>query len=126
MKKHHIILTLLMLAICSGCSKEEDIEADLASGIAGIYEGRWDVQNNAFGTCDVGKVSDRSVKLNMEIMGIEIPEVPDVKLSDGGNGKTNLNYSDPSGTISGSVQSKVITIKITDGSTSYTFTGNKK
>ncbi len=60
----------------------------------------------------------------LKIAGIGLP-VPDVKLSDGGSGKINLNYSDSDGTINGSVQGASITVKLTDGTTSFIFTGNK-
>jgi hypothetical protein len=63
--------------------------------------------------------------LYLKIAGIQLP-VPEVNLSDGGSGKINLNYSDSGGSITGNVQSKAITVKLTDGTTSYTFTGIKK
>ncbi len=85
---------------------------------------KWNVQNNAYGTCEVVRLSDKTAKLYLKIAGIGLP-VPDVNLSDGGSGKVNLNFSDSSGTISGSVQNNTITVKLTDGTTSYTFTGNK-
>jgi hypothetical protein len=125
MKTQLFFLTAIIAMVCFGCSNDDDLPKDLASEVAGLYEGNWNVQNNAYGTCEVVRLSDTSAKLNLKIAGIQLP-VPDVKLSDGGSGKINLNYSDSGGSISGSVQSTSITIKLTDGTTSYTFTGTKE
>jgi hypothetical protein len=125
MKKQLFFLSLITMMICFGCSKDDDLPKDLASEIAGLYEGNWNVQNNAYGTCEVERITDTSAKLYLKIAGIQLP-VPEVNLSDGGSGKINLNYSDSGGSITGNVQSKAITVKLTDGTTSYTFTGIKK
>ena len=124
MKKQLFFLALIMMMICFGCSKDDDLPKDLASEAVGLYEGNWNVQNNAYGTCEVVRITDTSAKLYLKIAGVQLP-VPDVNLSDGGSGKINLNYSDSDGTISGSVQGKAITVKLTDGTISYTFAGNK-
>ncbi len=124
MKKQLFFLVAIAVMVCFGCSKDDDLPADLASEIAGMYEGNWNVQNNAYGTCEIVKISDKSAKLYLKIAGIGLP-VPDVNLSDGGGGKVNLNFSDSSGTISGSAQNNTITVKLTDGSTVYSFTGSK-
>ena len=125
MKKQLFFLAAITMMICFGCSNDDDLPKDLASEAVGLYEGNWNVQNNAYGTCEVVKITDTSAKLNLKIAGIQLP-VPDVNLSDGGNGKINLNYSDSGGSITGSVQGNTITVKLTDGTTSYTFTGIKK
>jgi hypothetical protein len=124
-KQQFLLLAIIMLMICFGCSNDDDLPKDLASEAVGLYEGKWNVQNNAYGTCEVVRINDTSAKLNLKIAGIQLP-VPDVKLSDGGNGKINLNYSDSEGSISGSFQNSAIIVKLPDGTTSYTFTGNKK
>jgi hypothetical protein len=77
------------------------------------------------GTCEVIQVSNTAVKLEMEILGVPIPEVHDVNLSDGGNGKIILKYTDSSGTLNGTFQGKTITVSITDGSTTISFSGTK-
>lgn len=61
----------------------------------------------------------------MTIVGTTIPTLPDVKLSDGGNGVINLNYSDPSGTATGSIENKTMRLTVDDGSTSISFSGIK-
>ena len=126
MKRLQILLFLaVILTLCFGCSNDDD-SMDLAADIAGSYTGTWDVSGyTRSGACEVIRVSDTSVKLTLEILGVELPDIPDVKLSDGGNGKTNLSYSDSEGSVAGSVQGKVIIVTISDGTTSFAFTGNK-
>lgn len=113
------------MLICFGCSNDED-SVDLASGVEGFYSGSWRVSGyNRSGTCEVIRVSDTKVTLEMEILGVGIPEVPDVNLSDGGDGKIILKYTDSSGNINGTIQGNSITISITDGSTSLSFSGTR-
>ena len=111
MKKQQLFfLIAVMMMICFGCKKDSD-SADFASSAVGIYEGNWDAYGgNYYGTCEVSKVTNTTIKLTMEILGVSIPEIPDVKLSDDGSGKIKLSYSDPSGTVTGSIQGKTIHI----------------
>ena len=126
MKKQYLLFLLaITLMICFGC-KKDSASADFATTAVGIYSGTWNVSGgNYSGTCEVTKVTDNTVKLTMAIMGSGIPGVPDVKLSSGGNGKINLNYSDTSGNVSGTIQGKTIAVSITDGTTTFSFSGTK-
>jgi len=124
MKRKLFILAAIMLMICFGCSKHDDLPNDLASEAVGLYEGSWNANGGKHsGTCEVIKVTNTSVTLEMEILGVGIPEVPDVKVSDGGDGKINLKYTDSSGNINGTIQGNSITVSITDGSTTISFSG---
>jgi len=125
MKAQLFFLTAVLMLICFGCSNDDD-SVDLASGVEGFYSGSWRVSGyNRSGTCEVIRVSDTKVTLEMEILGVGIPEMPDVKLSDGGNGTINLKYTDSSGNLDGKIQGESITISITDGSTSLSFSGTR-
>jgi hypothetical protein len=129
MKQKQIMsFAILMLLICFGCTKDDDSESvDYSIKVKGIYEGTWDAYGgNHSGSCKVTKVTGTTVNLEMEILGTALPEVPDVKLSDGGKGKINLEYSDASGTLNGSIEGKVITVIIEDGSTTISFSGSKE
>lgn len=126
MKKLHLLLlaTTLVLLI-TGCKKDSS-QADLASMSVGIYDGTWTVYGqNVGGTCELTKVSATSVNVAMTIIGTTIPTLPGVKLSDAGNGEIKLNYSDPSGTATGSIKNNTITITIDDGDTAFSFSGSK-
>jgi hypothetical protein len=126
MKKQIFFLAAVILMICFGCSKDSDSPStDLATSVAGLYDGTWDVSGTHYGTCEVTKVTNKTARLNIKIIGIQIPGVPDVTLSDGGNGKINLKYSDSSATISGTFLNNGMTLLLTDGTTSFSFTGTK-
>jgi hypothetical protein len=126
MKRLRILfLSAIVMLVCFGCGNDDN-SIDMAADIAGSYTGTWDVSGyTRSGACEVIRVSDTSVKLTLEILGVELPDIPHVTLSDGGNGKTNLSYSDSEGSVAGSVQGKVIIVTISDGTTSFSFTGNK-
>jgi type 1 fimbria pilin len=122
---HYLFLAAVLMLICFGCSNDDD-SADLASGVEGFYTGIWRVSGyNRSGTCEVIRVSDTKVKLEMEILGVGIPEMPDVKLSDSGDGIINLKYTDSSGILNGSIQGKLISVSIADGSTTISFSGTR-
>lgn len=129
--KHVIFLVLAMSLACFGCKKSTDSPApstDLAQPASGIYHGTWTVPGTGqvSGTCEVIKVSNTTVDLKMTAGGVATPTVPKVKLSDGGNGKTLLTYSDASGTLDGNIQNNVISLTLVSGSTATTFSGNRQ
>lgn len=126
MKKiQFLFLATVLMLICFGCSNDDDA-VDLATGVEGFYSGSWRVSGyNKSGTCEVIRVSDTKVTLEMEILGVGIPDVPDVKLSDGGDGIINLKYTDSSGTLNGTIQGNTIVVSINDGSTTISFSGTK-
>jgi hypothetical protein len=114
------------MLICFGCSNDDENSDDLASSVAGLYNGTWNAYGSKqSGTCEIFKVSNTSVTLEMEILGVGIPEVPDVNLSDGGDGKIILKYKDSSGNLNGTIQGKSIKVSITDGSTTISFSGTR-
>ena len=128
MKKHQIIsLSIIILMMCFGCKKDSvTTPAGIADNAVGVYSGGWYISSmNASGTCEVVKASATSVDLKMTVAGQVIPTIPKVALSDLGNGKTKLSYTDPSGTLTGTIQNNSITLTLDDGSTSMTFSGNK-
>ncbi len=127
MKKQLFFLAALIAMVCIGCSNDdEDVTSDLVSGIEGLYEGNWNVQNNAPGSCEVVRVGSNSVKLILEIKGNVGPDSPNINVSNEGNGKIYLDYTDSEGTVSGKIQGNTITLKIIEGTYSASFTGTKK
>lgn len=128
--KNKQILSLLfvLIMIGFGCEKDTDTPSSLiVNDAVGIYSGTWVVvgKGQASGTCEVIKVSDTSVNLEMTISGQVIPTLPGVKLSDEGNGKIKLSYSDPSGTLTGSIQNNSINLTLKAGTITETFSGTK-
>ncbi len=126
MKTQLFLFTAIIVLVCFSCSNDDENSDDLASSAAGFYSGTWNAYGGKHsGTCEVIKVTNKSVSLEMEILGVGIPVVPDVNLSDGGDGKINLKYTDSSGNINGNIQGNSITMSITDGSTTISFSGTR-
>lgn len=126
MKKMHLLLLVTTLVLLFAGCKKDSSQADLASMSVGIYDGTWTVYGQTLsGTCELTRVSSTSVNIAMTIIGTSIPSLPNVKLSDAGNGIIKLNYSDPSGTATGTISNKTITFIIDDGDTSISFSGSK-
>jgi hypothetical protein len=125
-QKQILAIALFILVCCFGC-KKDDTSADLATGTAGYYTGTWTLVGTGTipGTCQVVKVSNSSVNLIMTANGGTVPPLPGVKLSNGGNGKVNLSYSDNSGTLNGSMQNNTLTFTITDGTVVEIFAGTR-
>jgi len=129
--KHKQILTIAIIIsmICFGCEKDADSPSvDFTKDIAGVYTGTWVVvgTGQVSGTCEVVKVSSTSVNLEMTAGGQNIPTLPGVKLSDGGNGKIKLIYSDASGTLNGTIDNNSIFFTLKAGSIEETFSGTKQ
>lgn len=125
-KQYFLFLAAILMLVCFSCSNDDEISDDLASGVAGLYTGSWNAYGGRYsGTCEVFKVTNKSVMLEMEILGVGIPDVPDVKLSDGGDGIINLKYTDSSGTLNGTIQGNTIVVSINDGTTTISFSGTK-
>jgi hypothetical protein len=126
MKKQLFFLTAIMLTICFGCSKDSETPAGIADNAVGVYSGSWSINSmNVSGTCDVVKVTGTSVDLKMTAGGQSLPTLPKVALSDGGNGKIKLSYSDPSGSLSGIIQDNSISFTLKAGTITETFLGSK-
>ena len=126
-KQQLLILTAIMLMFCFGCKKDfETIVAGIADNAVGVYSGGWSINSmNASGTYEVVKVSGTTVNLKMTAAGQALPVIPNVALSDLGNGKIKLSYSDPSGTLNGTIQNNSISFTLIAGTITETFTGNK-
>jgi hypothetical protein len=120
-------ITIVIMTIWFGCEKSAD-SPDLVSGLTGMYTGVWVVPGSGMapGTCDVLKVSNTLVNLEMTAGGSALPLISGVKLSDGGNGKTILKYSDSSGTLDGSIYNKTIILTLVSGSSTTTFSGTRQ
>jgi hypothetical protein len=126
MKKQLFFLAAIMLMICFGCSKDSESPAGIADDAVGVYSGSWSINSmRASGTCKVIKVSGSSVDLEMTAAGTTIPTIPKVALSDGGNGKIKLSYSDPSGSLTGTIQGNSISLTLIAGTITETFSGSK-
>jgi hypothetical protein len=126
-QKRILSISIVILMICFGCEKSSD-SPDLVTGLTGMYTGVWVVNGTGqvSGTCDVVKVSNTIVKLEMTAGGSAMPVIPGVKLSDGGNGKIILKYSDSSGTLDGDIYHKTIILTLVSGSSSTTFSGTRQ
>jgi len=62
-----LFLAAIVMMICFGCSNDDDT-VDLASSEAGLYNGTWNTYGSKHsGTCEVLKVTNTSVTLDMEI-----------------------------------------------------------
>ena len=101
---------------------------ELAAIIMGNYTGTWVVPGlgQVSGTCNVVKVSSTKVNIIGTAGGQSLPTIPGVMLSDGGNGKINLTYSDASGTLTGVVVNNSITLTLKAGTITETFSGTKQ
>lgn len=80
----------------------------------------------ATGTCKVVKVTANTVNLEMTAGGQAIPKLPGVTLSDRGNGKIKISYSDSSGSLNGTIENKTISFTLKSGAITETFTGSKQ
>jgi hypothetical protein len=121
-------LAIALLMIFWGCEKKtDDPSTDYGTKASGLYTGTWVVvgTGQAAGTCKVVKVSTTSVNLEMVAGGQTLPTIPGVTLSDGGNGKINISYTDSSGTLTGTIDNNSISITLKAGSIVETFTGIK-
>jgi hypothetical protein len=126
-QKPILFITIFILMICSGCKKSSTTPStDYASNAAGLYSGTFVVAGigQVPGTCEVIKVSNTSVNLKVTAGG-QPSTSPGINLSDGGNGKINLSYSDSNGTITGTVENKSLTLTIVSAGTQMTFSGTK-
>jgi hypothetical protein len=121
---------MIMIALVSqGCDKDDNEQSnDYATKVAGSYTGIWDVIGigQVNGTCKLIKVSNTSVNLESTAGGTTVPTIPGIKLSDSGNGKIKMSYSDSSGTLNGYIEDNTITFTIKAGSIEEIFTGTKQ
>jgi hypothetical protein len=125
--KQLLSIALLVLLICNSCKKDDDSSADVTQNTLGIYSGTWVVvgTGQTSGTVDVQKASNSTVNLIMTAGGTSLPTIPKVKLSDQGNGIMKLTYSDPSGTLNGTVGNNSISLTLVAGSITETFNGSR-
>jgi hypothetical protein len=128
-QKQILSIAMVILMICFGCDKSDNDSdsdsPDLSAGLAGMYNGNWVVSGNesVSGTCEVVIVSKTSVDLKMTTGWTPTLTIPGVKLSDGGNGKIILKYTDSSVTLNGTIQNNIISVTLVSGSDTTIFTG---
>jgi hypothetical protein len=125
-----IVFAAVMLMISFGCKKDSDSSSttptDYGALAAGQYTGNFtELGMQIPGSCAIAKVSTSSVSLTMTVNGTALPAVPGLTASDGGSGKVNISYTDGTNSISGTVNSKTLTLNITSGGQTMTFTGTK-
>ena len=125
-----LFLSMIIIAsISQGCDKDDDEQSnDFATKVAGNYTGTWDVVGigQINGTCKLIRVSNSSVNLESTAGGTTVPTIPGIKLSDSGNGKVKMSYSDSSGSLNGYIEGNSITFTLIAGSIEETFTGTKQ
>jgi len=125
MKKLKIFSLLLLISIVSGCSKD-DSDEDYASVISGLYTGTvtYTGVGTVPGSCELTRSSNTKVDLVITIQTNTIP-FDGITVSSSSGGKYNLSYTDPSGSLTGTVDGSKLDWTLTAGSYEIIFTGTK-
>ncbi|MDY0100323.1 MAG: hypothetical protein RBR81_14100 [Bacteroidales bacterium] len=125
MKIFKILTFLVLFSLVSGCSKD-DSDEDYASDITGLYTGT--VTYTGTGTvpasCELTKSSNTKVDLVITIQTNTIP-FDGINISSSSGGRYSLSYSDPSGSLTGTVDGNKLDWTLTAGSYEIIFTGTK-
>jgi hypothetical protein len=117
-----MIIMGFLLLLATSCEKDSS-SPDYASAIAGTYYGTVTVvgSGSVSGSSKLTRSSDKVVNLVITIGSSSIP-LNGIAVSKSGS-NYYLNYTDASGSFSGTVSGNSLTWTLTDGSDTITFSG---
>ena len=117
-----MIIMGFLLLLATSCEKDSS-SPDYASAIAGTYYGTVTVvgSGSVSGSSKLTRSSDKVVNLSITIGSSSIP-LNGIAVSKSGS-SYYLNYTDASGSFSGTVSGNSFTWTLTDGSDTITFSG---
>jgi len=113
-----------LLLLATSCEKDSD-SSDYASQVAGTYSGTVTIvgTGSVSGSSKLTKSSDKVVNLSITIGVSSIP-LNGIDVSKSGS-NYYLNYTDASGSFSGTVNGNSLTWTLTDGNDTITFSGTR-
>ncbi len=119
-----VIMGFLLL-LATSCEKDST-SPDYASKVTGTYYGTVTVvgTGSVSGSSKLTKSSDKVVNLVITIGSSSIP-LNGIDVSKSGGTIYYLNYTDASGSFSGTVNGNSLTWTLTDGSDTITFSGTR-
>jgi hypothetical protein len=122
MKSILLLIITVLLILTPGCSKEKEVKS-LADTVAGAYIGStgFDVVRIPC-TSVLSKNDDTHVSLTINYPN-DIFTFGNLSVYAGGNSTYILSYSDPGGTISGTVKGDSLTYSVNNGILNTLFSG---
>jgi hypothetical protein len=126
-KKQLLSFALVIFMICYGCKKETETEEsaipkDIATAVAGVYEGTWHLGYSAIsGSVELVRVSNTKAHLSFDVSGAHYGW-GDATLREEANNKISLLYKESNQTVTGIIINDSITVNTIDtdgGETSF-------